>query len=121
VQEHADDPTAQLSGTAPDVVLTWEDPPGTPHAAHVGNIPGSADWDLRARLRLIYSAIAASSVSGTPTYVDSLADTTHRAVQAIAQRVGGAVIPGDSAPQGTRGHLVIDPSDEELNLSAVVE
>jgi hypothetical protein len=31
------------------------------------------------------------------------------------------VAAGDTVPQGSRGHLVIDSSDVELNLSNVVE
>jgi hypothetical protein len=31
------------------------------------------------------------------------------------------VSAGDTVPQGSRGHLVIDSSDIELNLSNVVE
>jgi hypothetical protein len=85
--------------------------------------PGSSAWDASAVAGVTYVAVCASEVSGIPVYLDSLADTTSRAVQAIAKRAGGAVIPGDEAsgiPQGSRGHLCVDPSDLALNLSQVV-
>jgi hypothetical protein len=70
-------------------------------------------------------SISYSSTTGRrsvfPCYIDSLADTVSRAVTKVAQHAGGPVIPGDTVPQGSRGHLVRDSSDERLNFSAVVE
>jgi hypothetical protein len=97
--------------------LLWSDP------AVPDSLPGAQGWDAAARAGLVYQAVCASEVSGIPVWLDSYADTTSRAVLKVAQRAGGAVIPGDEAagvPQGTRGHLCIDPSDESLNLSSVV-
>jgi hypothetical protein len=87
----------------------------------VGTFPGGPDCDMQSRLNLVYTAVCTSAVSGLPCWIDSLADTTTRAVAKIARRAGGAVIPGDTVLQGARGHLVIDPSDQALNLSQVVE
>jgi hypothetical protein len=90
-----------------------------PVASVVQQTPGLASWPAGARTRLTFTAVLDPLVAfGTPTNLDTYADTVLRALNVLATRLGGAVIAGDTLPQGVRGHLVGDSSDSSLNLAA---
>jgi len=75
---------------------------------------GRAGW--AGQHRLTFGGVVDPSVAQTSTYVEVFADTVLKAVDVVMQRLGGAVIAGDTVPQGERGHAVYDTSDQPLNI-----
>jgi hypothetical protein len=81
-----------------------------------------------ARARRHHEAVTGHRIAGqalTVMVLERVRDQLELALgDGHAQRPAVAGAPagtGDTVPQGSRGHLVIDSSDVELNLSNVVE